>query len=162
MQASLNIELIEEVAVDNTDIPNRKRLKKRTHKRVQKIHSTSYTHTSHTTTHRQNTLSTVYPSTLSAKMFKKIKNAGKKKEVTIEEKSQKSSLEPANEKDPRHATTTKLESSDHSSKKERKRSKERGDKGELVVFLMIVLLFVSYLLCFVRMMLERVGHLTII
>ena len=67
-------------------------------------------------------------------MFKKIKNAGKKKEVTIEEKSNKSSLEPANEKDPRaHA---KLESSDHSSKKERKRSKERerGDKGELVVF----------------------------
>ena len=78
-------------------------------------------------------------------MFKKIKNAGKKKEVTIEEKSNKSSLEPANEKDPRHATT-KLESSDHSSKKERKRSKERerGDKGEfcyVYIFVCICLLF---------------------
>ena len=75
-------------------------------------------------------------------MFKKIKNAGKKKEVTIiEEKSNKSSLEPANEKDPRHAKLI-----DSSEKKERKRSKERerGDKGEFCI--LMILLFVSYLL----------------
>ena len=82
-------------------------------------------------------------------MFKKIKNAGKKKEVTIEEKSQKSSLEPANEKDPRHHATTKLESSDHSSKKERKRSKERerGDKGELYFDDIIILCLIYCFLC---------------
>lgn len=86
-------------------------------------------------------------------MFKKIKNAGKKKEVTIEEKSNKSSLEPANEKDPRHATT-KLEGSDHSSKKERKRSKERerGDKGESLYDSMTCV----YIYCFVPML---EGHL---
>ena len=95
-------------------------------------------------------------------MFKKIKNAGKKKEVTIEEKSQKSSLEPANEKDPRHHATTKLDSSE---KKERKRSKERerGDKGELVVFLMIVLLFCVLFIGFCADDAWRgYGHLTII
>lgn len=57
-------------------------------------------------------------------MFKKIKSAGKKN-VAIEE--HKSSLEPANEKDPRDRGRKETEEE----RRERRRS-ERGDKGELV------------------------------
>lgn len=57
-------------------------------------------------------------------MFKKIKAAGKKT-VAIEE--HKSSLEPANEKDPRARLETEEE------RKERK-SRERDGKGEFCLF----------------------------
>ena len=57
-------------------------------------------------------------------MFKKIKSVGKKN-VTIEE--HKSSLEPANEKDPRDRDRKRDETDEE--RRERRRA-ERGDKGE--------------------------------
>lgn len=65
-------------------------------------------------------------------MFKKIKSAGKKA-VSIEE-GHKSSLEPANEKDPR----ARLESEEE--RRERRRA-ERDGKGEFSIYILYFILY---------------------